>query len=109
MSLRFTDSGRNSTLVKWLRPVYNIGTNITEARKMSRAVPLVLTATLLAACSHHPRPATAPAPQQQASAPVTQSAPSSPAPAPVKFDDSGIRSTLTQMTFFAYDRSELSD
>ena len=77
----------------------------------ARVVPVVLTAaTLLAACSHHAPPATTPAPQQQASAPPTPAAPApTPAPAPVaRVDDSAIRSALTQMTFFAYDRSELS-
>lgn len=77
----------------------------------ARVAPLVLTAaTLLAACSHHAPPATNPAPQQTASAPTPPPAPvSTPAPAPApKVDDSAIRSLLTQMTFFAYDRSELS-
>jgi peptidoglycan-associated lipoprotein len=63
---------------------------------------------LLAACSHHAPPATTPAPQQQASAPAPAAAPT-PAPAPVaKVDDSAIRSLLTQMTFFAFNKSELS-
>ena len=76
-----------------------------------RAHPLVLTAaSLLAACSHHAPPATTPAPQQNtASAPAPAPAPvSAPAPAPTKVDDSAVRALLTQMTFFAYDRSELS-
>jgi peptidoglycan-associated lipoprotein len=48
---------------------------------------------------------------QTASAPPPPAAPApTPAPAPVaKVDDSAIRSTLAQMTFFAFDRSELSD
>jgi peptidoglycan-associated lipoprotein len=79
----------------------------------ARAVPVVLTAaTLLAACSHHPAPATTPAPQQQASAPVAPpaAAPVAQAPAPVaKVDDSAIRASLTQMTFFALDKSALTE
>lgn len=77
----------------------------------ARVAPLVLTAaTLLAACSHNTPPATTPAPQQQASAPPAPAPTpvSAPAPAPVKADDSAIRSILTQMTFFSYDKSELS-
>ncbi|HSY81019.1 MAG TPA: OmpA family protein [Gemmatimonadaceae bacterium] len=77
----------------------------------ARVAPLVLTAaSLLAACSHHTPPATAPAPQQQAAAPTPPAAPApTPAPSPVaKVDDSAIRSALTQMTFFAFDKSELS-
>jgi len=78
----------------------------------ARVAALVLTAaSMSAACSHHAPPATAPAPQQQAAAPTPPPAPApTPAPAPVaKVDDSGIRSTLAQMTFFAFDRSELTD
>ena len=77
----------------------------------ARVTPLVLSAaSLLAACSHHPPPATTPAPQQTtASAPPPAPAPTpAPAPAPVKVDDSAVRALLTQMTFFAYDKSELS-
>jgi peptidoglycan-associated lipoprotein len=76
----------------------------------ARVAPLVLTAaSLLAACSHHAPPATTPAPQQTASAPPPAPAPApTPAPAPGKVDDSAVRALLTQMTFFAYDRSELS-
>jgi peptidoglycan-associated lipoprotein len=77
----------------------------------ARVAPLVLTAaSLLAACSHHAPPATTPAPQQTASAPPpTPAVAPTPAPAPApKVDDSSIRSLLTQMTFFAYDQSELS-
>lgn len=77
----------------------------------ARVVPLVFTASVLAACSHPAPPATQPAPQQP-SAPVAQAAPAAPAAAPApapKIDDSAIRSALTQMTFFAYDKSELSD
>ncbi|HZS60696.1 MAG TPA: OmpA family protein [Gemmatimonadaceae bacterium] len=76
----------------------------------ARVAPLVLTAaSLLAACSHHAPPATTPAPQQTAaSAPAPAPAPvSAPAPAP-KVDDSAVRALLTQMTFFAYDKAELS-
>lgn len=76
----------------------------------ARVAPLVLTAaTLLAACSHHAPPATTPAPQQTASAPPAAPAPApTAAPAPTKVDDSAIRSLLTQMTFFALDKSDLS-
>ena len=77
----------------------------------ARVAPLVFTAaTLLAACSHHPPPATTPAPQQTASAPPpAPAATPAPAPAPIaKVDDGAIRSLLTQMTFFALDKSELS-
>jgi peptidoglycan-associated lipoprotein len=77
-----------------------------------RVAPLVLiVASVLAACSHAP-PATTPAPQQTASAPQPEPAPAptpAPPPAPAaKVDDSAVRALLTQMTFFAYDRSELS-
>ena len=77
----------------------------------ARVAPLVLTAaTVLAACSHHAPPATTPAPQQQASAPPAPAVipVSNPAPPPARVDDSAIRSLLTQMTFFAFDKSELS-
>jgi peptidoglycan-associated lipoprotein len=71
----------------------------------------VITASLLAACAHHAPPATVPAPVQTASAAPPPAPPAStPAPAPVaRVDDSAIRSALTQMTFFAFDKSELSD
>jgi peptidoglycan-associated lipoprotein len=77
----------------------------------ARVVPFVLTAaTVLAACSHHTPPATPPAPQQVASTPTPPPATAAPAPAPApaKVDDSAIRSILTQMTFFQYDRSDLT-
>jgi peptidoglycan-associated lipoprotein len=77
----------------------------------ARVVPFVIAASLLAACAHHAPPATAPAPVQTTAAPPPPAAPApTPAPTPVaKVDDSAIRSSLTQMTFFAFDRSELSD
>ncbi len=78
----------------------------------ARVAPLVFTASivLLAACSHHAPPAAAPAPQQ-APAPVAQAAPAAPAPAPApaRVDDSAIRSALTQMAFFEFDQSQLTD
>ena len=75
------------------------------------ASAVLIAASLLAACSHPAPPATPPAPQQTASAPATPAATpaATPEPSPVKADDSAIRSILTQMTFFQYDRSELSD
>jgi len=77
----------------------------------ARVVPFVITASLLAACAQHAPPATTPAPVQTASAPPAPAAPApTPAPTPVaNVDDSAIRSALTQMTFFAFDRSELTD
>jgi peptidoglycan-associated lipoprotein len=78
----------------------------------ARVAPLVFTASsfLLAACSHHAPPAAAPAPQQ-APAPVAPAAPAAPtpAPAPARVDDSAIRSALTQMAFFEFDKSSLTD
>jgi peptidoglycan-associated lipoprotein len=77
----------------------------------ARVVPFVITASLLAACANHAPPTTTPAPVQTTAAPPPPAAPApTPAPAPVaKVDDSAIRSSLTQMTFFAFDKSELSD
>jgi peptidoglycan-associated lipoprotein len=77
----------------------------------ARVVPLVLGASLLAACAHHPPPAAAPAPQQQAAAPAAPAPAAAPAPepAPAKVDDSAVRSVLTQMTFFSLDQSALTD
>jgi peptidoglycan-associated lipoprotein len=76
----------------------------------ARVVPFVIAASLLAACSHPAPPATTPAPRQQASAPTPPAPAPTPAPAPVaKVDDSAIRTLLTQMTFFDFDKSELSN
>jgi peptidoglycan-associated lipoprotein len=77
----------------------------------ARVVPLVLTASVLAACAHHAPPATTPAPQQQASAPAPTPAPppAAPAPAPAPVDDGAVRAALTQMAFFDFDRSELTN
>jgi peptidoglycan-associated lipoprotein len=76
----------------------------------ARVVPLVLTASFLAACSHHAPPAAAPAPQQ-ASAPAPTAAPvaqAAPAPVPARVDDGAVRAILTQMAFFDFDKSSLT-
>jgi peptidoglycan-associated lipoprotein len=76
----------------------------------ARVVPLVLTASLLAACSHHAPPAATPAPQQASNpAPAAPVAQAAPAPVPPRVDDGAVRAILTQMAFFDFNKSNLTD
>jgi len=80
----------------------------------ARVVPLMLTVSVLAACSHHATPAAAPAPAPAPSTPVAAAAPA-PAAQPVNDDAArrakadAARAALVQMTFFAFNKSDLTD
>jgi peptidoglycan-associated lipoprotein len=80
----------------------------------ARVVSLVLTVSVLGACSHHTPPAAAPAPAPSPSAPVAAAAPV-PAAQPVNDDAArrakadAARAALARMTFFAFNKSDLTD
>jgi peptidoglycan-associated lipoprotein len=84
---------------------------VIGARVVS-VVPVIVAASVLAACAHKTPPAAAPAPAP-AAAPVAAAPVATPVAAPV--DDGAarrradaLRAQLTQMTFFDFDQAELT-
>lgn len=78
----------------------------------ARVARLAIPATLLAACAHHSPPAVAPAPAAEtatAAAPASTSTPPATTDLAAGAASTAARTALTQMTFFEFGKSDLTD